>query len=199
MKLLHIESSIFADAGVSSQLSRKLIARLEQKHTSLQVIEKHFAQQPIPHFDGAALQAISTPIEQRTPEQQQLASFADRQIDELKQADILVIGMPMYNFSVPSMLKSWFDFVARAGVTFRYTEQGPEGLLKGKKAYVIATRGGQYKGTAADTQTPFVTTFLNFLGIEDIEIIYAEGLNMGDERRQEAIDQASEQIDALAA
>lgn len=199
MKLLHIESSIFADAGVSSQLSRQLIESLKQRNPSLEVIEKHFAKQPMPHFDGAALQAIATPAEQRTPEQAELAQYADRQIEELQQADVLIIGMPMYNFSVPSMLKAWFDFVARAGVTFRYTEHGPEGLLKGKKAYVIATRGGQYKDTPMDSQTPFVETFLKFLGINDIEFIYAEALNMGEESRQSALAQARQKIKSLAA
>lgn len=199
MKLLHIESSIFADAGVSSQLSRQLIESLRQSNPSLDIIEKHFAKQPMPHFDGVMLQAVSTAPELRTAEQAQLAKFADKQIEELQQADILVIGMPMYNFGVPSMLKSWFDFVARAGVTFQYTEHGPEGLLQGKKAYVIATRGGQYKDTPMDSQTPFVETFLKFLGIIDIKFIYAEALNMGDESRQLSIDQAQQKIQSLAA
>jgi FMN-dependent NADH-azoreductase len=199
MKVLHIESSIFADAGVSSQLSRELIDRLKQQHPGLEVIEKRFAEQPVPYFDSQVLQALTTEPDQRSTEQQQIVEFADRQIAELQQADILVIGMPMYNFGVPSMLKSWFDFVARAGVTFRYTEQGPEGLLKGKKAYLIATRGGKYQGTEADSQTPFVTTFLKFLGINDIHIIYAEGLNMGEHQREAAIKQARQSIEQIAA
>jgi FMN-dependent NADH-azoreductase len=197
MKALHIESSLFAEAGVSSQLSRELIARLKQQYPDLEVIEKHFADQPIPYFDGATLTAIATDPSERTPEQQRIAAFADRQIAELQQADLLVIGMPMYNYGVPSMLKSWFDFVARAGVTFRYTEQGSVGLLTGKKAYVIATRGGKHQGTPADSQTAFVTTFLNFLGIDNIDIIYAEGLNMGELERQTAITEAKQKIEQL--
>ena len=111
---------------------------------------------------------------------------------------LLVIGLPMYNFGVPSSLKAWFDHVARAGTTFRYTEQGPEGLMKGKKVYVLATRGGYHAGTAADQQTPFVRRFLSFLGMDDVEFVYAEGLATGDENRQQALDEANARLAVLA-
>lgn len=198
MNILHIESSIFAEKGVSSQLGRTLVDKLRQTTAGATVKSRHFATEPVPHFDGGVLHALMTEPMQRSEEQQSKVAYADQQISDIQWADTLVIGMPMYNFSVPSMLKAWFDYVARAGVTFRYTDQGPEGLLKGKKAYVVATRGGVYKDTPVDTQTPFVETFLNFIGIEDIEFIYAEGLNMGDSNKQKAIEQAENQIQLVA-
>ncbi|NVJ62369.1 MAG: NAD(P)H-dependent oxidoreductase [Gammaproteobacteria bacterium] len=199
MKILHIESSIFAHNGQSSQLSRRLIAQLKSQQPAVEVVEKHFAAAPVPHFDADFLTALNTKQEQRTEKQQQMVDFADQQIEDLESADILLIGLPMYNFGVPSMLKSWFDFVARAGVTFRYTENGPEGLVKNKKAIIVATRGGLYKGTPADSQTTFVSTFLNFIGIEDIEWVYAEGLNMGEETKQLAFSGAEQELLKIAA
>lgn len=198
MNILHIESSIFAENGISSQLGRTLVEKLKQTTAGTKIKARHFAAEPVPHFDGSVLNALMTEPSQRSEEQKSKVAYADQQISDIQWADTLVIGMPMYNFSVPSMLKSWFDFIARAGVTFRYTDQGPVGLLEGKKAYVIATRGGIYKDTPADSQTPFVETFLNFIGIKDIEFIYAEGLNMGDSNKQKAIEQAENQIQLVA-
>ncbi len=110
-----------------------------------------------------------------------------------------MIGVPMYNFGIPSTLKAYFDHIARAGLTFRYTENGPEGLLTGKKAYIFATRGGQYAGTALDTQSAYIRDFLAFLGITDVEFIYAEGLNMGAEIKEQALVTAQARLEALAA
>ena len=120
-------------------------------------------------------------------------------IDEIKSADVIVLGLPMYNFGAPSTLKAYFDRIARAGVTFRYTASGPEGLLTGKKAYIFATRGGLYAGTPLDSQTTYVRDFLGFLGITDVEFIYAEGLNMGEESKQAALAKAQGQLEELAA
>ena len=114
-------------------------------------------------------------------------------------ADVLVLGVPMYNFGAPSTLKAYFDRIARAGVTFRYTASGPEGLLTGKKAYIFATRGGLYAGTPLDSQTTYVRDFLGFLGITDVEFIYAEGLNMGEPSKQAALANAQERLEELAA
>ena len=197
MKILHIESSIFAENGVSSQLTNHLIQTLVKQTPQAEVQVKRFANDPVPHLDGERLTAISTPEAERTAAQQALANYSDQQIAELQQADVLVLGLPMYNFNLPSMLKAWFDHIARAGVTFRYTETGPEGLLTGKKAYIVTTRGGIYKDTPSDSQVPFVTTFFNFIGITDIEFIYAEQLNMGDEPRTAAIASATKTIEQL--
>jgi FMN-dependent NADH-azoreductase len=118
-------------------------------------------------------------------------------IDELRQADVIVLGLPMYNFGVPSQLKAYFDHIARAGVTFRYTANGPEGLLKGKKAYVFAARGGVYAGN--ETETRYVRDFLRFLGIEDTEFVHAEGLSLGEEARNRSLTDAASAAERLAA
>jgi FMN-dependent NADH-azoreductase len=117
----------------------------------------------------------------------------------LKRADVIVLGLPMYNFGVPSTLKAYFDHIARAGVTFKYTEKGPVGLLTGKKAYVFATRGGLYLGTPRDTETKYVRDFLAFLGIDDVEFVYAEGLAMGDASKDKALVSANEAIERIGA
>src|SRR5207237_7970112 len=120
-------------------------------------------------------------------------------IDELHRADVIVLGLPMYNFGLPSALKAYFDHIARAGVTFRYSEKGPVGLLTGKKVYVFAARGGLYAGTPLDTQTAYVRDMLRFLGIDDVEFVYAEGLAIGAERKAAALSQAQRAIERLAA
>jgi len=131
--------------------------------------------------------------------QARVAAESDALIAELRSADVVVIGLPMYNFGVPSTLKTYFDHVARAGETFRYTANGPEGLLQGKRACVIATRGGRYAGTARDLQSAFVRQFLGFIGITDVEFVYAEGLAMGEEARVAALAEAGKRIEQLAA
>ena len=111
-------------------------------------------------------------------------------IDELKTADHIVLGLPMYNFGIPSQLKSWIDHVARAGITFRYTENGPQGLLDDKPVTVLAARGGLYAGTENDTVTPYIKLFFGFIGMTDVNFVYAEGLNMGDETKEKAMSEA---------
>jgi FMN-dependent NADH-azoreductase len=119
------------------------------------------------------------------PAQHAVVAYSDSLIDELKQADVIVLGLPMYNFGIPSQLKSYFDHIARVGVTFKYTETGPVGLLTGKKAFVFAARGGVYVGTPLDTQTSYVRDFLRFLGIIDVDFVYAEGTqSMGHAERE---------------
>lgn len=197
--LLRLDTSLFSEQGVSTQLSEKLVSKLREESPSLKVIQRNFAEQAIPHLDGERLQALMTPIEKRTESQQAKVDFADMLIAELQEADTLVIGLPMYNFSIPSMLKAWFDHIARAGTTFKYTSSGSEGLLGDKKVFLVTTRGGIHKDQASDTQIPFVKTFLGFLGLNNIDIIYAEGLNMGDDMRSTAIESAIKTIDTLTA
>lgn len=120
-------------------------------------------------------------------------------VAELRAADVLVLGVPMYNFGIPSTLKAYFDRLARAGVTFKYTETGPVGLLTGKKAYVLAARGGMYQGTPKDSQTAYLKDFLSFIGIDDVTFVYAEGLNMGEAGRDAALVAAHQQIAQLTA
>lgn len=195
--LLRLDTSLFSGQGVSTQLSDELLNKFTANNPALNIIHRNFAEQPIPHLDGEWLQALMTPAETRSEAQQQKVNFSDQLINELQEADTIVIGLPMYNFSIPSMLKAWFDHVARAGTTFRYTSSGSEGLLNNKKVYLVSTRGGIHKDLPTDTQIPFVKTFLAFLGLTNVEIIYAEGLNMGDDIRNAAIESAKQSIDAL--
>lgn len=198
-QVLQINSSLFAEGGQSTQLAEAFVRRLRTQDASVAVTLRDLATEPVPHLTGETFQAFLTPVDERSPEQQTAAGYSDTLIAELHEANVIVLGLPMYNFGVPSQLKAWFDHVARAGITFKYTENGPVGLLSNKKIYVFAARGGVYQGTAKDTQTRYVTDFFNFLGIDDIEFVYAEGLNMGDEIRDAALNAAEEEIQRLAA
>lgn len=198
-KLLQLKTSLFANQGQSSQLSDAFVAAWLASHPGSAVTIRDFAVDPVPHLDGAGFQAFLSKAEERTAEQQAKVAYSDALIAELQAADVLVIGLPMYNLGIPSTLKAWIDHVARAGVTFRYTANGPQGLLSGKKAYVFATRGGRYAGTAFDTQTDFVRNFLAFVGITDVEFVYAEGLNLGDESRSGSLAAAHSELERMAA
>ena len=179
LTLLQINSSLFAGGGQSSQLAQRFVDAWKAKHADGTVIVRDLAADPVPHLTAARFQSFLTPLAERNDEQKAVVAYSDRLIDELKSADTIVLGLPMYNFGVPSWLKSWIDHVGRAGSTFQYTEKGPVGLLTGKKAYVFATRGGLYSGTPLDTQTHYIRDFLRFIGIADVEFVYAEGLAMG--------------------
>ena len=196
--LLKLTSSLYSQDGQSTQLAQQFIDALRDREPGARVIERDLAHEPVPHLDAARFQAFLTPPEQRTAAQHAVTDFSDALIDELRAADVLVLGLPMYNFGVPSQLKAYFDHVARAGVTFRYTDQGPVGLLQGKKAWVFATRGGLYAGTPNDTQTAYVRQFLGFLGITEVEFIYAEGLALGPETREASLVQARAAVQNVA-
>lgn len=181
--ILHLNTSIFGDDGQSSRLAAEFVARIPRAR----VIARDLARDPVPHLDAARFGAFLSKPESRTAEQRAVLAYSDMLIDELRQADTIVLGLPMYNFGVPSQLKAYFDHVARAGVTFRYSEQGAVGLLTGKQAYVFAARGGLYAGTPKDTQTAYVRDFLAFVGLSDVEFVYAEGLATGEHARTRAL------------
>jgi len=197
--LLQIQASIFSNGGESSRLATRFVDQWSAANPGAEVIRRDLAAQPVPHLTAERFQSFLAKPEERTPAQQAVASFSDALIDELERADVIVLGLPMYNFGVPSTLKAYFDHVARAGKTFKYTATGPQGLLKGKKAVVFATRGGLYAGTPLDTQTGYVRDFLRFLGIEEVEFVYAEGLAMGDASKGESLDKAGRALRAVAA
>jgi len=197
--LLQINTSLFAAQGQSSQLADKFVAEWRARHADSRVTVRDLAKDAVPHLDASRFGAFTTPAEARSPEQQAVIAYSDALIAELKAADVIVLGLPLYNFGVPSQLKAYFDHVARNGVSFRYTAQGPEGLIKGKKVYVFATRGGLYAGTPLDTQTNYVRDFLRFIGIEEVEFIYAEGLNISAELKATALTKAQDEIHRLAA
>ena len=197
--LLKINSSLFSANGQSSQLTERFAAAWQASHPGSRVVERDLAANPVPHLDGARFMAFLAKPEERSAEQQAVVDFSDALIAELRAADAVVIGLPMYNFGIPSQLKAYFDHIARAGVTFRYTANGPEGLITGTKAYILAARGGIYAGTPKDSQTTYVRDFLGFIGITDVEFIYAEGLNMGDESKNAALAKAHQSLAALTA
>ncbi|HVK54934.1 MAG TPA: FMN-dependent NADH-azoreductase [Burkholderiales bacterium] len=195
--LLQLNSSIFSGSGESSRLADQFVATWRASNSHGHVITRDFAVDPVPHLSAERFQSFLAKPGERNVEQQRVVAYSDALIDQLKAADVIVLGLPMYNFGVPSTLKAYFDHIARAGVTFRYTEKGPVGLLTGKKAYVFATRGGMYAGTPLDSQTTYVRDFLRFVGIDDVEFVYAEGLAMGDVGKQAALAQAKNAIQRL--
>lgn len=195
--LLQIRSSLLLGNSQSNRLADRYVAAWQAANPGGRVVVRDLAQSPVPHLDLARVGAFSTPAEQRTPEQQALVAESDALIDELQGADVIALGLPLYNFGIPSTLKAYFDHIARTGVTFRYTASGPEGLVKGKQVVVFAARGGLYQGQPHDTQTPYVRNFLGFLGMTDVRFVFAEGLNMGDEPRAQGLRSAESAIDTL--
>ncbi len=198
MNILQINSSARGEASHSTRLATRLVQRLRETEPAAKVTVRDL--NGVPVLDEAALTALFTPADQRTPEQAARVALDDALIAEIQAAEVVVLGVPMYNFGVPAPLKNWIDAISRAKVTFRYTEKGPEGLLKGKKVHVALTRGGRYRNTPADTQVPYLKTVFTFLGLTDVRFVYAEGLAMGPDAERNAIASAHEQIeDALAA
>ncbi|WP_068638429.1 FMN-dependent NADH-azoreductase [Thauera butanivorans] len=197
MNILQINGSARSEGANSTRVANGIVARLLAAGPQARVVLRDLARDPAPIIDEAALGALFSPVEQRTPEQAARVAASDALIAEVQAADVIVLGVPMYNFGIPSQLKNWIDAIARAGVTFRYTENGPEGLLKGKKVFVAFARGGRYRGTPADTQTPYLQTVLGFVGLTDVRFVYAEGLNMGEEAAQQGFAQAEADMDAV--
>lgn len=195
--LLKINSSIFSDAGKSSRLADYFVAAWRDANPGGVVIERDLARDPVPHLDAGRFGAFIAPPAQRSAQQIAAIEYSDALIAELERADVVVLGLPLYNFGVPSALKAYFDHIARAGVTFRYGADGPIGLLTGKEVHVLAARGGLYAGSARDSQTTFVRDFLGFLGMTDVRFIYAEGLALGDETARASIARALDQVDFL--
>ena len=198
--LLQINASINHDSGQSSQLANQFVAAFQARHPEAHIeVRNVAAADSVPHLNAERFGAFITQPESRSTAQHAVVAYSDSLIDELKRADVIVLGLPMYNFGVPSQLKAYFDHVARAGVTFKYTEKGPIGLLTGKKVYVFAARGGVYEGTPLDTQTSYVRDFLRFLGITDVEFVYAEGLAMSAQSKEAGLAKAAAEIARLAA
>jgi len=191
-KVLVLKSSILAGYSQSSQLADFYIE--QAKAQGKEVTVRDLAANPIPVLDGelvGAMRPSETPL---SPRQQEALDLSDELIAELQAHDEVVIAAPMYNFNIPTQLKNYFDLIARAGVTFRYTEAGPEGLVKGKKAVVISSRGGIHKDTPTDLLTPYVKLFLGFIGITDVEFVFAEGIAYGPEVASKATAEAKDTI-----
>ncbi|WP_281661522.1 FMN-dependent NADH-azoreductase [Microvirgula aerodenitrificans] len=199
MNVLKITSSARGQVSESTRLADNYITALRTVQPELKVVTRDLAADALPHIDGNVLGAFFTPAEQRTAEQQALIARSDALVAELQAADAIVLAVPMYNFGIPSTLKAYFDWIARAGVTFKYTPTGPVGLLADKPVTVFAARGGLYQGTSHDTQTGYLKDFLGFIGLKSVEFVYAEGLNMGDELRAKAEAEAASRIAELVA
>ena len=179
--VLLIHSSVFGDKSQSLALARDFLKRYPHRS----VVERALSPQTMPHLDGETYVAMGTPSGEHDGRQQAAVALSDTLIAELEAADTIVLAAPMYNFSIPSTLKAWIDHVARRGRTFSYTEKGPQGLLKGKKVFVLTARGGVYSNgapaAALDFQEPYLRTVLGFLGLTDVTFVHFEGVGMGPE------------------
>lgn len=196
MNILQINSSAKSSGSESTRWADTIVSRLLQKHPQASLTRRDLASDPHPVLDEAALYALFTPATQRTEAQNARVALDDALIAQVQAADVLVIGSPMYNFGMTVQLKSWFDAIARAGVTFRYTENGPVGLLTGKKVYVALARGGLHRGGASDSQVPHLQTLLGFLGMTDVQFVYSEGIAMGPDAVARAHAQVQSEIEA---
>jgi FMN-dependent NADH-azoreductase len=200
MKLLHIDSSILGAQSATRELGAAIVGNWRRDNPRSQVHYIDLAREPLNHLTGELLAARSAPTEQRSAELQRDVDAGERAMEDFLAADVIVIGAPMYNFSIPSQLKAWIDRIAVAGKTFRYTEKGPEGLAKGKKAIIVSARGGIYSAgapaAAMDFQENYLRGVFGFLGITDIEFVRAEGLNYGPAQREQAMTAA---LSAIAA
>ncbi|QEY62491.1 FMN-dependent NADH-azoreductase [Metapseudomonas lalkuanensis] len=200
MKLLHLDSSILGDASASRELSRDVVAAWKAAEPAAQVTYRDLASDAISHLSALSLVAGGTPADLRDAAQKHEAELGESTLNEFLAADAVVIGAPMYNFSVPSQLKAWIDRIAVAGKTFRYTENGPEGLAGGKKVVIVNTAGGIHSGqVTGQAHEDYLKLVLNFLGVTDIEVVRAEGLAYGEEPRANAISAAKQQIGELFA
>ena len=191
--VLAIFSSLNGTEGNSSKLANEYLLKIENDD-SVRINRGDGASLALSHLTGEEMQAWMTDASERNESQHALAKISDNIVEAVKAADEIVLAVPMYNFGIPSSLKAYFDRIARAGLTFKYTETGPVGLLENKSATVFAARGGVYAGSDFDTQTPYLKHFLNFIGISDVNFVYAEGLNMGEEQANSAFADANEKI-----
>jgi FMN-dependent NADH-azoreductase len=200
--ILLVTSSPRADASVSTRVATQLAERLAASQPGTKIARRDLVSAPLPHIDGDFLGGLFSPEDQRSVPQQKLVDASDQAVEELLAADTVVIGAGMINFSIPSALKSWFDYVARAGKTFRYSEAGPEGMVKGKRVYVILASKGIYTaGSPAapmDHARPYLKTMLGFLGMTDVEFIDIEGIGLGLEPDEDILGRAEIRLDRAA-
>ncbi|MGL5759547.1 FMN-dependent NADH-azoreductase [Plesiomonas sp.] len=192
--VLVLKSSIMAAQSQSNKMADFLIAQYKEKGDNVTI--RDLDANPIPVLDSETLGALR-PTGELSPRQQEALALSDRLINELLAHDIIVLTAPMYNFNIPVQLRTYIDMVLRAGKTFRYTEKGPEGLISGKKAIVLSSRGGIHKDLPTDHITPYLQTVLNFIGITDIDFVYAEAMAYGPDAVNQAHTAAREQLATL--
>ncbi|AZD14467.1 MULTISPECIES: FMN-dependent NADH-azoreductase [Pseudomonas] len=197
-RVLIIESSARQQDSVSRQLTQTFIKQWQAAHPGDQITVRDLAVTPVPHLDINLLGGWMKPAGQRNEIEEASLQRSNELTDELLAADVLVMAAPMYNFAIPSTLKAWLDHVLRAGVTFKYTATGPQGLLNGKRAYVLTARGGIYAGSTADHQEPYLRQVMGFIGIHDVEFIHAEGMNLGGDFQEKGLNQANAKLAQVA-
>lgn len=199
MQILHVVTSINGNQSMSHKLGEAIVRRL-QEQADADILVRNLADSPLPHLDGQLLGAFFTPADQRPAQLAETVKLSEEAVRELFQADSIVIDVPMYNFSIPSTLKAWIDHIARAGVTFRYTENGPEGLVKGKKIYLAISSGGVYSEGASqdlDFTERYLRSVLGFMGMTDITAFRVEGVSLPD-LREVAWPKALQTVEAFA-
>lgn len=197
-RVLIIESSARQQDSVSRQLTGDFIEQWQAAHPADSISVRDLAVNPVPHLDANLLGGWMKPQEQRSSDELQALARSNELTDEVLAADVLVLAAPMYNFAIPSTLKAWLDHVLRAGITFKYTPTGPQGLLTGKRAFVLTARGGIHAGAVTDHQEPYLRQVLGFIGIHDVTFIHAEGLNLSGDFHEKGLNQAKAQLAAVA-
>lgn len=188
--ILHINSSVRNQGSISRKVTAEFLSQWQAAHPGDTVVERDLTAKPVPHLSEEMLGAFFTPAEQRSSEQAATVKLSDDLVAELFAADVILIGAPMYNFSISSTLKAWIDHVARAGMTFKYTEAGPVGLLQGKRVYIFTSRGGIYSegsGQSMDFHGTYLRSVLSFIGLNDITFVHTEGLAMGEKASSKAL------------
>lgn len=202
MKLLHIDSAITGDNSISRKLSAAVVARLQEVTPGLEVTRRDLAASPLPYFSNATLATLNAKPEAGPAGGQPSPGLEATVMDEFLGTDVIVVGAPLYNFTVPSQLKTWVDYLSIAGKTFAYTEQGPVGLVKGKRMIIASARGGDYSPgspyAAFEHQVSYLRAIFGFLGVTDVTVIQAEGVRMGPEKAEAAVTKAMADVAALA-
>ncbi len=188
--LLQLNTSVFSEHGQSTQLAKSFVNSWQHQRPGSILIVRDLAINPVPHLNGERFEAFLTPAEQRSETQHEIVAYSDGLIEELKQADVIAIGLPLYNYGIPSSLQAYFDHIARADVTFKYSDNGSVGFLQNKRAVIFATRGGKYIGSNNESVTTQVRNFLKLLGITDVEFVYAEGLSIDANTREQELARA---------
>ena len=203
MKLLHIDSGILGTASVSRQLTSAVVAHYRATQPGVEVVSRDLIAAPLSHLNGEQIFAAGADASQRSPQMQATLEESQKVLEEFLNADVIVVGAPMYNFGIPSQLKAWIDRIAVRGKTFAYTEQGPKGLAGGKTVIIASARGGFYgAGSPAagmDHQESYLRTVFGFLGVTDVRFVRAEGLNVSPENKQKALEAAERDLVQLIA
>jgi FMN-dependent NADH-azoreductase len=199
MNILFVTSSSRGSASYSNRVATDVLTELRSRNPGARVAVRDLGREPLPHINDDFVTATRGATMPQTDEQRALLARSETLVDELLAADVIVIATPMINFTIPSNLKAWIDYVARAGRTFRYSEKGPEGLVTGKQVIIVAARGGVYSagpGSALDFQLPYLKSVLGFLGMTDIEVLEVEGTAYGPEAAEKAVAAANAKLHA---